>query len=465
MLLPDITSLAFFKDLGKISDGIFLVGGPVRDLLLGRNLKDLDLLVQNIPMNELISFLENYGKTNLVGKSFGIIKFIPKQNEQLEFDIALPRKEISTGKGHKDFLVEFDHTLPIQEDLKRRDFTINAMAQNLLTEEIIDPFLGQQDLKNKIIRTTFKDSFLEDPLRLLRAIQFAARFEFNIEEETFSQMQQHAPLIKTVARERIIEEIKKLMSADKPSRGFDLMFDCGLLEFIFPDVHQMKGVTQPNKNNEDVYTHTMKVLDASRHAEELEKSGHLDIMFSALFHDAGKPATKKESAETSRVTFFNHQHVSTKIARNWLRDYKATTIGIDTKKVCHLVKHHMFETKAFENNDKAIRRFINKVGEEHIFDLLDLRLADKKGGKFPKKVYGILKLREKIREEINRKPPFTTKDLALTGHDIIALGFKAGPVIGSIQKFLLPKVLDDPSLNQKETLIQIVKENWNLFTV
>lgn len=462
-ILDSIKSYRFIQKICEVSGEVYAVGGSVRDLILGKPIKDLDLLVRLIKIESLIGILKNCGHTNLVGKSFGVIKFFPNEDKNLEIDIALPRQETSTGVGHKDFSVEFDETLNITVDLKRRDFTMNAIAQNIMTGEIIDPTHGRQDIQNKTIKTVFENSFKEDPLRLLRAIQFASRFDFTIEENTFSDIKKQSALINTVARERIILEIKKLFTAEKPSKGFDLMRDTGLLPHVFPDVHNMIGVTQPQKNNEDVYTHTMKVLDAARSATELEKQGDLEIMFSALFHDAGKPKTRRELEETERVTFFNHQHVSTGIAWRWLKDFKATTIGVNPKHICHLVKHHMFETKPFEGNEKALRRFISKVGPENIFDLIDLRLADKKGGKFPNKVFKMLQLREKIREELNKKPPFTAKDLALTGHDIMTLGYQPGPVIGIIQKFLMQKVLDEPELNTKESLTKIVSDNKECF--
>lgn len=458
-----LKSYAFFKTLITQGAEVFLVGGSVRDELLGKSVKDLDLVVRGVAMEDLISALKKHGQTNLVGKSFGVIKFRPKEAVETELDIALPRTEVSVGTGHKEFEVNFDPQLPLEEDLRRRDFTINAIAQNLSTGELVDPFGGQKDLAAGLIRTVFEASFREDPLRLLRAVQFAARLKFKIEERTFDEMRQHAGLIRTVAKERIIEEVRKLFLAEKPSVGFDLMRDTGLLQSVFPDVYQMIGVTQPNKNNEDVYTHTMKVLNAARAAEELDKPGNLEIMFAALFHDAGKPKTRRADAEDEkRVTFYNHQLVSTGIAWRWLKDFRATTIGLDPSHVCHLVKHHMFETKEF-HNDRALRRFINKVGKDNVMDLLDLRLADKKGGRFPQKVYGIMKLREKIREEIEKKPPFTPKDLALNGHDIMELGFKPGPVIGEIQKFLMDKVLDEPELNTKETLTRLIEEKRAAF--
>jgi tRNA nucleotidyltransferase (CCA-adding enzyme) len=457
-ILDTIKEYSFVNEIHKNGGEVYVVGGSLRDELLNRPIKDLDLLICKIPFDKLNKLLREHGHTNLVGKAFGIIKFFPHEDSKFELDIALPRKEASTGQGHKDFHVDFDESIPVKEDLLRRDFTINAIAKNIITGEVIDPTNGIKDLDSKIIRAVFDNSFKEDPLRLLRAIQFTARLGFTIEEGTFKQIIESVDLIDSIAKERIIVEIKKLFSAEKPSLGFDLMRDTGLLKHVFPDVQKMIGVTQPNKNNEDVYAHTMKVLDAARSADELEKSGDLQIMFAALFHDAGKPKTKREDEESKRVTFFNHQHISTGIAWRWLKDYRATTVGINPHHVCHLVKHHMFETKPFEDNDKALRRFISKVGKENIFDLIDLRLSDKKGGRFPNKVYGMLKLRERIHEEINRKVPFSAKDLAVTGYDIIQLGHEAGPIIGEIQKFLVQKVLDEPNLNTKEDLLNLIKE-------
>lgn len=463
MQKSQLKNLSFYKGLLENNGEVYLVGGCVRDEILGKDIKDIDLIVRQIELEELIKILKKHGRTNLVGKSFGIIKFRPKECPQVELDVALPRSEISTGVAHRDFKITYDPHMPLEEDLKRRDFTINAMAENLSTDELIDPFHGKQDLENKLIRTVFPTSFEEDPLRMLRAIQFAARFGFQIEEKTFEEIKKHAKKINTIAKERIVTELQKLFTAPKPSVGFDLMRETGLLKLIFPDVQKMIGVTQPKKNYEDVYTHTMKVLDAARGAEELEKPGDINIMFAALFHDAGKPKTRREDQDDpSKVTFWNHQHVSTGIAWRWMKENRLSTIGADPRHICHLVKHHMFETKEF-HNEKALRRFIRKVGKDNVFDLLDLRLADKKGGRFPKKVYGILKLREKIRDEINRKPPFTAKDLAIKGQDLMELGFKPGPVFGEIQRFLMEKVIDEPELNQKETLVQIIEENRNQF--
>lgn len=453
----------FIKGLLAKKAQVCVVGGNVRDQLLARSGKDLDLLVRLIPYDELCETLKNYGLVNVVGKSFGVIKFRPRQDPSQEIDISLPRIEKSTGSGHKDFTVDFNPQIPVEQDLARRDFTINAMAYDLDVQKIIDPFGGYEDLKKKQIRQVFREAFTEDPLRMLRAIQFAARFHFEIEPETFNFMKEQAALIQSVSKERIILEIKKLFSADKPSLGFDQMRATGILPLLFPFIHKMIGIIQPKKRNEDVYTHTMKVLDASRGATEMEKPGDLNIMFAALLHDAGKPKTYRLDEATGEVTFYAHQIVSKKIARRWLDDYKATTIGLDTHKILKLIDEHMFETKA-HYTDKAIRRFVNKIGPDLIFDLLDLRIADKKGGRFPDSMRGVMILRDKIREEVNKKPPFTPKDLAINGHDIINLGFKPGPIIGQIQSFLMDIVLDEPEKNQPDILKELVKEKFDVIT-
>lgn len=456
----NLPSFTFVDPLLQCGAQVYLVGGSVRDLFLKRQHKDFDFLIAKLPYPKLLEELKKLGQVNQVGKSFGVTKFRPKSNPEMEFDLSLPRLEKSTGQHHRDFEVDFDSEIPVEEDLKRRDFTLNAMALNLANAELVDPFGGKKDLDAKILRVVFDKAFEEDPLRLMRAIQFTARFNLSVHPETKESMQKFAPLIRTVSRERIIDEIRKLFLAEKPSLGFDLMRETGLLGIVFPFIEQMVGILQPNKKNEDVYQHTMKVLNASKSAVELDKPGDLNLMFAALLHDAGKPRTYRKDPETGEVTFFSHQNVSKRIAKSWLNDFKATNIGLDVSKVLNLIENHMFETKAFFS-DRAIRRFVNKVGPENIFDLVDLRIADKKGGRFPDSMKGILNLRSRIRQEMDKKPPFGAKDLAINGHDLIAMGYKPGPLLGQIQKFLIEIVLDEPELNVKEKLQELVKEKFH----
>lgn len=449
--------LKFFQALWQAGGEIYEVGGTVRDRLLGISHKDRDILIRKIPLEQLKALLQPYGKTALVGKAFGVLKFTPHQDPSLEFDIALPRKEISTGVGHRDFHVDFDPNLELAEDLNRRDFTINAMALDLKEGKLIDPLGGQKDLQQKILRQVFERAFEEDPLRLIRAVQFSTRFELTIEPKTFAAMKKQALLIQTVSKERIIEEIRKLFLGLKPSLGFEILRETGLLKEIFPELEALIAIEQDKRPGDDVYQHTLRVLDATRADPYLRYPGDLELMFAALFHDVGKAKTKSFDKEKERIVFYGHQIVSKRLCQKWLNKMKVTTLGINPDTIEKLVLHHMFETKSYFT-DKAIRRFIHKIGQDLIFKLLDLRLADNRGGKHPKSIQGVLKMRQKVAEILSQKPPFGPQDLGLNGHDLMAMGVPEGPQIGKILKQLVELVLDDPKLNTKEQLVSIVKE-------
>ena len=447
----------YLEEIYSLGGQAYAVGGTVRDDFLGITNKDSDYLITKIPMDLLTKTLKRFGEIQVVGKSFGVIKFHPKETPHLCIDIALPRKEISTGTGHRDFEVDFDPMIPVETDLSRRDFTINAMAREVATFNLIDPFKGLEDLKNKTLRIVSEKSFEEDPLRLMRGIQFAARFELEIEPQTFASMKQHAPLIKTVSPERISEEIKKLLYAVKPSRGFILMEQTGLLREILPELQENVGVEQGNKfENDDVFLHTMKVLDASRKDDAIPQAGDLELMLSALFHDVGKAKTKRFDKSKNRLTFYNHQFLSRKMAKARMNALKMSVMGINVENVARLVEGHMFQTKSFFS-DRAIRRFINATGPDLILKLVDLRIADNRGGKYPEGIKGVLRLRRKIQEEIEKKTPFSVRDLAIGGKEIMELGVTEGPQIGMVLKQLIEFVLDDPNLNTPEQLLDIVK--------
>jgi tRNA nucleotidyltransferase/poly(A) polymerase len=228
----NIKSLPFFNDIKNAGGSIFQVGGATRDKFLGKSSKDLDILVSGIPAEKLTPILKKYGKVNAVGASFGVIKFTPPGGE--EIDIALPRTEKlkAGGTGHKDFDVTADHTLPIEKDLYRRDITINSMA----TDEdgkLIDPFGGKKDLDAKVIRVTNPDAFADDALRMIRCVQFSARFGFTIEPETFKMIQQNADKIAEISKERILIEFEKITSKGSPIVGATLLVESGLYKGIF----------------------------------------------------------------------------------------------------------------------------------------------------------------------------------------------------------------------------------------
>lgn len=449
--------IAYLKPLVDAGAEVYLVGGAVRDKLLGLPVKDIDVLTRGLAMKKIMDVLSKTGKIAAVGKSFGIIKYSPHKTPDTTIDIALPRLERSTGTGHRDFEVDFDPSLPVEKDLARRDFTINAMALSLSEGKLIDPFNGRTDLEKRLLRVVFYQAFEEDPLRMIRAVQFAARFGLKIEDKTFELLKKDAGLIETVSGERISTELIKLMGAPRPSAGFNMMHECGLLKFILPELVELKGIEQDKQPGDDVFSHTMRVLDAARGDAEIENKGDLNLLFAALFHDIGKAKTARFHAPSNRIVFFGHQLASARKARKIMERLKSSSAGINPEIVISLIKHHMFETKA-SFTERAIRRFVAKVSPDIIYKLLDLRLADNRGGKHPTGIKGVSNLRNRIREELSKKPPFGPKDLAVNGHELMKVGIPQGPALGQILKHLVEIVLDNPELNTKEALLAEVKK-------
>ena len=425
---------------------IYEVGGAVRDKYISPILpdKDKDYLITGIPLDELCSLLGRFGKVDLVGKSFGVIKFLPfeKFDGGHVFDVALPRKEYSTGPGHKDFKVEYDHNLEVEDDLHRRDFTINAMAEDLSTGELVDPLNGRKDIKRRLIRITNPDSFRDDPLRMLRGIQFAARFEFELEEGTLQSLKENVDLITTISAERIQEELNKLLlKAKYPSAGFRLMQRVGLLERIMPELADGVGVTQPGGYHAyDVFEHSILSVDFAPR--------NLVIRLAALFHDVSKPETKVPTQEGA--TFYGHDKRGARVTKKALQRLRYSNQIIE--QVMLLVDKHMFTTGV---TDKGVRRLIRKMGEELVFSLLELRRADVAAQGKEGSTKDVDELEERIKLELERKPPFGLKDLEINGDDIMkAFSISPSPLVGQVLNYLLEMVLDDPEVNNKERLLK-----------
>lgn len=431
---------------------IFEVGGAVRDSLLNLPLgKDRDYLVTGIEFDKLTRILGRHGRVDLVGKSFGVIKFTQFTKEkQKTFDIALPRSEHSTGLGHKDFAIDCDPNLPIEDDLVRRDFTINAMARSLDSDSIVDPLDGQIDLKKRQIRMTSADSFIDDPLRMLRAVQFAARLEFTIESKTLKAMTEHSHLISTVSAERVGEELNKLLEqAKKPSEGFRVMQSTGLLKHILPEFEACVGVTQPGGFHKyDVFEHTLHVIDAA----PMKKR----IRLAALFHDITKPSHRR-LLDDGGSSYYGHETTGAKAAKEIMARLRfSNDLARD---VATLVKRHMFPN---EMSDKARRRLIKWVGQDLIFELLDLRRADIIGLGMGNLTDEVDRMESDIREEILRKPPFSVSDLAINGHDVMGrFNLSESPLIGRVMHQLLEEVLDRPELNSAGDLYRLAQEFIN----
>ena len=435
---------------------IYEVGGSVRDELLGLEVpgKDRDFLVRLIPAKRLVGILEQFGKVDLVGSFFGVVKFRPRDTAGVH-DIALPRRERSTGVGHRDFDVDFDPEVPIEDDLMRRDFTVNAIARNLVTGEIIDPCGGTRDIDTRTLRMTFDGAFEEDPLRMIRAAQFAARFNFSVEEETLLCIKKSAHLVETVSPDRIQEELVKLLYlADAPSIGIVLMQETGILEVIMPELSRCYGFGQNEFHAHDLFLHSVYSCD---HAP----TQNLKVRLAALFHDLGKYETRAEveSDGTAKVVFYGHQGVSVKLTRDILRRFRFPEKLISD--VLLLIEHHMYNYTP-DWSDTAVRRFIRRMGTDNIDDMFLLRKADLRAN--PAAPYDPSledELRERIRLELEKEVPLNIKDLEVNGRDVMeTLEIGESPVIGEALAHLLEMVLEDPNLNQRHVLLEEL-ERWS----
>jgi len=426
---------------------VYEVGGAVRDRYMSAVLPDVDkdYLVTGIPLEELCQILSKFGKVDLVGKSFGVIKFSPRKKKDetgQTYDIALPRKEYSTGGGHKDFKVDFDENLGVEDDLFRRDFTINAMALELPGEKLIDPLNGRTDIREGLIRFTSPQSFKDDPLRMLRGIGFAARFEFDLEKKTRDSLCENVNLISTVSAERIQEELNKiLLRAKRPSTGFRLMKKTEMLKVILPELENTVGIEQPGGyHSYDVFEHSILTVDSAPF--------DLAIRLACLLHDVSKPETKFIKDGGSK--FYGHDKKGAKVAEEILKRLKYSNEIISTVKL--LIDKHMFTTGV---TDKGVRRLVNRVGKENISKLLDLRRADVEAQGKGGQTKDVDELEERIKLEIDKKSPFGLRDLEIDGNDIMeTFDLAPGPKIGKTLNHLLEKVLDEPELNKKDILIK-----------
>jgi tRNA nucleotidyltransferase (CCA-adding enzyme) len=449
---------------------VYTVGGTVRDMLLGQPRKDLDLLVTGMPQPDLVRLLRQYGRVQLTGRAFGVIKFLPHRWHDPPIDIALPRTEISTGVGHRDFVVTFDHTLPVEIDLGRRDFTINAIAMDLATDQVLDPFGGRQDLEQGLLRQVSPMAFPEDPLRMLRGVQLAARFTLHLEPTTHQAMRRHAAAITTVAAERIAEELRKLLQATAPSQGFMLMHDTGLLPHVLPEIAPLVGwttmsATPPGNvaprdmtDEVDVFQRTMQRLDAVQQQEVLTHRGHLALQLAALFQDSGLPDTA--SAALSPTVQATHvAQASATLACQRLEALKMTTIGADPALIKRLIIASATDPGML-GTAAALRHFAHRTGPEVLCMVIDLWLAERFASTPSRAIDDLLELRQRLRDELARHVPLSLQDLALDGHDLQRLGIPPGPQMGHILQVLLQQVLDDPARNSRTHLLAVVQSTF-----
>ncbi|MBR1405111.1 MAG: CCA tRNA nucleotidyltransferase [Treponema sp.] len=438
----------------------YLVGGAVRDVLLGKKASDWDITTNAKPQD----IMRMFHRVIPTGIAHGTvtIHFMGKEIEATTF-----RSESGYSDGRHPDSVTFDATL--EDDLSRRDFTMNAIAASLKDGKLIDPFNGQKDIKAKIIRTVGSpvERFLEDGLRPIRALRFSSQLNFEIERETYEAIKQTEvqQKIQSISLERFRDEFEKILHSEEPSVALHRMEETGMLRIFIPELAACRNCVQADIRS----FHVFDVLDHNLYACDGAPRDNLIVRLSALFHDVGKPEAKTiEKCEhpagsgqfVDIIHFYRHEAYSAKIVRPLLTRLKFPNAIVDS--VAHLVENHMFH---FEEHwtDAAIRRFIVKVQSEYLNDLFELRLADMYG-KYRRKpepssdgVQKLVMLKKRIEEIQAQKTALSLKDLAVNGNDLIKAGIQPGKRLGAILNELFQCVLDDPEMNEKAKLLAVAK--------
>ena len=426
----------------------FLVGGAVRDSIMGFTPKEYDIATNAKP--EDVQRIFKY--TIPTGIKHGTILVIL---DDMHVEITTFRSDGNYSDGRHPDKVEY--TASIEDDLPRRDLTINAMAYNILDGTLIDMFDGMKDIKNKIIRSVGNpyERFTEDGLRIMRAIRFATKLNFNIEKETFDAICHSTGMLTSIAYERIREEFNGILISDNPFRGIELLRKTGILALIMPELMQGFGVAQNRFHKYDVYYHILHTIQAVELLETEELT--LLVRLAALFHDIAKPMVQKKVSKQEEPVYYNHEVVGANVAKKVMRRLKYSNAEIDF--VTLLVRQHMFYYQD-EWTDGAVRRFMKAVGIENIKPLLKLREADRlgSGNRKDKESKAIPKLLARIDKIIEEENAITVKDLKINGNDLMKeFNLKPGPIVGKILNYLLDLILDEPSLNDKEKLMEKTK--------
>jgi len=424
-----------------------LVGGAVRDMLRGKKSHDWDLAT-NAPPGEVTEiFRKVQSKVIPTGIKHGTVTVLYRGRSM---EITTYRTEAEYTDGRRPNQVHY--AANIEEDLSRRDFTMNAIALRLPQGEKVDPFGGEADIKTGIIRCVGNpaERFAEDGLRPLRAVRFAVQLSFNLEPETLAAIPGALETSAKVSAERVRDEIEKIIASDKPSRAFVLMEQSGLLKLFLPELAACRGIEQKGFHRFDVLEHSLLACDYAA-----KKQYSQDVQIAALLHDIGKVPTRK--LDGGIWTFYQHEIESEKMTRNMLMRMRYPNVLVDS--VCHLVKEHMFHYTD-EWGDAAVRRFIVRVGEDNLTKIYQLRRADAyaTASVEPPPDF-LLPLARRVEKTLGESRVFSLKDLAVSGKDLIAIGIKPGKTLGIILDELLETVLDDPAQNTREALLKIA-EKW-----
>ena len=426
-------ALAILKTLHDQGHEAYFAGGAVRDLLLEKSISEIDIATSASPQE----IEQLFPKTIPVGKQFGVIVVVQDTNN---FEVTTFRKEADYVDGRHPTRVSFTDA---RHDVERRDFTVNALFFNPFTEEVIDYLKGREDLERKLIRTVGppQSRFQEDKLRLLRALRFACQLDFEIEQQTYQQVKEHASQLTQVSWERIRDEVLKILTGPDPSRGLKLMSDSGILEVILPEIAAMQGVQQPPQFHPegDVFVHTCLMFELSQERSET-------LALEILLHDVGKPPT---FIIKERIRFDGHADLGAKMAEEICRRLRISNQQIE--EVVDVVKDHLRFIHVQEMRESTLKRFLRKT---NFSDHLELHRLDSLASHGKLSSYHFCQERlEELSQEAMRPKPL------INGHDLIHLGLEPGPIFSEIMSAVEDFQLEG-KLSSKEETLDWVKQHY-----
>lgn len=474
------------KTLHNAGYEAYFVGGCVRDLLLNRNPSDWDVTTNANPeeiqslfphtfyendygtvgvVNDSVTDRVNELKSHITYNKHAYEDVSPETKNKLQEIVSLETLEVVEVTPYRTESVYSDNRRPdsiefaetLKDDLSRRDFTVNALAYNNSTQEIVDNYSGIADLQKNAINTVGSPDvrFSEDALRMMRAIRFTAQLGFTINKEVEESIVKHHDLLKNISRERIRDEFIKILETKEPMEALLLCKDLHVLDHISPHLSRGIGVEQNGAHIYDVFEHLLRTM---QHGADKEWS--TSIRLAGLLHDISKPETRRWSKEKNDYTFYGHEVVGARVAKEMLEDLKFSRKTVD--KVTTLVRWHMFFSDPDQITLSAVRRIIRNVGPDNVWDLIRLRICDRIGMGRPKEKSYRLRKYVAMMDEAMRSP-ISVKDLKLNGDEIMEIfNLKPGKKIGYILKALMAITLDTPDNNNKEFLLEKTKEYLSL---
>lgn len=442
---------------------IYIVGGAVRDILKKKIVYDWDFTTNAEPekIQELFpdSFYDN---------KFGTVGIPADKEGERPYEVTTFRTEHGYSDTRRPDKVKWGKTL--EEDLKRRDFTINAMALEIQEAEtkksieedvetrvkLIDLFDGKKDLDKKLIRAVgeAKKRFSEDALRMMRAIRIASQLKFEIEDNTLKAIKENAKLIKKIARERIKDELIKILASPHPYHGIQLLRNVSLMEILLPELENTFGVEQASPGRHHIYDVGKHSMYSLKHVAKRNQDPI--VRLATLIHDIGKPETFRK-LPNGTITFYNHEMAGARIAKQIAKRFRFSKK--QSEKLYKLVRWHQF-TVDENQTDSAIRRFVRNVGKENVTDMLDLRVGDRLGGGARETSWRLEEFKKRLIEV--QKQPFTVHDLKITGDEVMEImGINPGPKVGKVLKKLYKDIVEKKISNDKKNLRQKIKKMAN----